>query len=99
MRQCPQLATSLFSILRYAVEHQLYDKRSIEHCVCTIRNLCYGLQQRQQIQQSPSQSSVTSSSQDSKFQEKSRNGSLLRIKSTSLVSGKKSKGLTEIESK
>ncbi|CAH8585032.1 unnamed protein product [Schistosoma bovis] len=102
MRQCPQLATSLFSILRYAVEHQLYDKRSIEHCVCTIRNLCYGLQQRQQTQQSqpqqsPSQSSVTSSSQESKFQEKSRNGSLLRIKSTSLVSGKKSKGLTEIE--
>ncbi|CAH8589471.1 unnamed protein product [Schistosoma rodhaini] len=101
MRQCTQLATSLFSILRYAVEHQLYDKRSIEHCVCTIRNLCYGLQQRQQTQQSqpqqsPSQSSVTSSSQDSKFQEKSRNGSLLRIKSTSLVSSRKSKGLTEI---
>ncbi|CAH8521899.1 unnamed protein product [Schistosoma turkestanicum] len=100
MRQCPQLATSLFSILRYAVEHQLCDKRSIEHCVCTIRNLCYGLQQRQQTQQLSSQSSVTSSSQDSKSQEKQpRNGSLLRIKSASLVSGRKSKRSTEVEAK
>ncbi|TNN11465.1 Armadillo repeat protein deleted in velo-cardio-facial syndrome isoform 2 [Schistosoma japonicum] len=104
MRQCPQLATSLFSILRYAVEHRLYDKRSIEHCVCTIRNLCYGLQQQRQTQQSqqlqsPSQSSITSSSQDSKSQEKPRNGSLLRIKSASLVSGRKSKGLAKLEAK
>ncbi|VDQ00606.1 unnamed protein product [Trichobilharzia regenti] len=51
MRQCPQLSTSLYAILHYAVDHGLYDKRSIEHCVCTIRNLCYGLQQPQQQQQ------------------------------------------------
>ncbi|CAH8585073.1 unnamed protein product [Heterobilharzia americana] len=112
MRQCPQLASSLYSVLRFAVDNQLHDKRSIEHCVCTIRNLCYGLQQQHQHQhqqqrhgqkQSQSQRSVTPSSQDSTnqqtFQEKSRNGSLFRIKSSSLTSGKKSKRSVEFEAK
>ncbi|GAA57044.1 catenin delta-2, partial [Clonorchis sinensis] len=45
MRQCPHLLWSLITILRAAVRLQCFDTKSVEHCVCCLRNLCFSLQQ------------------------------------------------------
>ncbi|KAA3675027.1 uncharacterized protein DEA37_0006215 [Paragonimus westermani] len=43
MRQCPSLMWSLVTILQSAVKSQCSDTKSVEHCICCLRNLCYSL--------------------------------------------------------
>ncbi|KAF5405723.1 hypothetical protein PHET_00863 [Paragonimus heterotremus] len=43
MRQCPSLMWSLITILQSAVKSQCSDTKSVEHCICCLRNLCYSL--------------------------------------------------------
>ncbi|KAF8570010.1 hypothetical protein P879_00035 [Paragonimus westermani] len=43
MRQCPSLIWSLVTILQSAVKSQCSDTKSVEHCICCLRNLCYSL--------------------------------------------------------
>ncbi|KAF6778720.1 hypothetical protein AHF37_01889 [Paragonimus kellicotti] len=43
MRQCPSLMWSLITILQSAVNSQCSDTKSVEHCICCLRNLCYSL--------------------------------------------------------
>ena len=45
MRACPGLIQSLFQVLLHCITKQDCDNKSIENCVCVLRNLSFALQE------------------------------------------------------
>ncbi|MCL4133126.1 UNVERIFIED_CONTAM: hypothetical protein GTU68_023266 [Idotea baltica] len=45
LRHCPGLVDSLFSVIKLAIQGNSHDNKSVENCVCILRNLSYRCQE------------------------------------------------------
>ena len=45
LRHCPGLVESLFCVIRLAITGNSHDNKSVENCVCILRNLSYRCQE------------------------------------------------------
>ncbi|KAB7501029.1 Catenin delta-2, partial [Armadillidium nasatum] len=66
LRHCPGLVDSLFCVIKLAIQGNSHDNKSVENCVCILRNLSYRCQEVEDPNydkhQPPTQSRATAAS-------------------------------------